>query len=207
MAEHSHKIHAVFRDDADTGYLYTVGLETEFLCLGVPRRKLNHVAFLLNFLSDRDVKDNQNCHCDTLVLRSKEVSGVKMLKYLNDYMTACAKNQRKIMLLEPLFQDCHLDDESWGGYPVAPGDGSNQMVASIIDKWMEQWMFVRTGVQDGNPTNFSPSNCTFVTLEEALRHPDWKVDWDMNLSAEEAEYVQNHMTYFLAIIEELGTQG
>ena len=207
MSEYSHKIHAVFNNEADVGFLYTVGLETEFLCLQVPKRKLNQVACLMNFLSDRDVKDNQNCHCDTLVLRSKAVNGLKMLQYLNDYMTACAKNKRTIMLLEPLFKDCHLDDESWGGYPVAPDDGSNRMIASIIDKWMEQWMFVRTGALDGKPTNVSPSNCTFVTLEEALQHPEWKVDWDMNLTSEEAEYVQNHMTYFLAVIQELGTQG
>lgn len=48
-------------------------------------------------------------------------------------------------------------------------------------------MFIR--FLDGNVANTAVSNLVYVSLRDALNNLDWKVDWDMNLTAEERALV------------------
>ena len=58
-----------------------------------------------------------------------------------------------------------------------------------MQKWREQGCFVR--FIDGDTLNCAIANLEYVSLKEAMQHiDDWKVDWDMNLSASEIELVK-----------------
>jgi len=62
------------------------------------------------------------------------------------------------------------------------------LTTSILSKWREQQTFVR--FLDGDTLNCHVENLQYVPLKAALEHiDDWKVDWDMDLSAEEVALV------------------
>ena len=67
---------------------------------------------------------------------------------------------------------------------------ANQMdlTTSIMSKWRAQGHFIR--FIDGNVANCSVRNLCYVSLKDAMEHIDeWKVDWDMNLTADEVALV------------------
>jgi hypothetical protein len=73
---------------------------------------------------------------------------------------------------------------SWA-CPSAPASDTTM---SILRKWREQRQFIR--FLDGDVTNSAVSNLEFVSLRDALDHlEEWKVDWDMDLTAEERALV------------------
>lgn len=44
---------------------------------------------------------------------------------------------------------------------------------------------------DGVSINFNRNNPAWVSLKEALAHPDWLVDWDMGLKPGDRELALN----------------
>ena len=78
------------------------------------------------------------------------------------------------------------------------------IVRTIRDKWHEQtkayggWFihFI-----DGNTANCSSVNLAYVNPYYAFKNPNWVVDWDMNLTEEEIQYVLAHMDNFATLYE------
>ena len=71
---------------------------------------------------------------------------------------------------------------------VHPSEPASALTASILRKWAAQGSFIR--FVDGNTRNCAVSNLQYVHLRDAMAHvADWKVDWDMELSAKERALV------------------
>lgn len=58
---------------------------------------------------------------------------------------------------------------------------------TIISKWNQQGSFIR--FLDGNKLNCAVTNLAYVTIQDAMAHIDWVVDWDMDLTPEERNLV------------------
>ena len=66
------------------------------------------------------------------------------------------------------------------------------MMNEILDIWRAQQHFIR--FVDGNKSNCSITNLEWCKPAAAMRNINhWAVDWDMNLTAEQIEFVRlNH---------------
>ena len=165
---------------------------TEFLVTGVPRGKRNAVAEAISFLSGRNVTNAQRIQSNGLLLMSKLMKEDEKKQLQTTQM---ATNYGKVPLFEliPMYQN----STNWGSRPFAP-QGCDELVASIIKKWSQQVSFV--WFIDGNPGNCAIFNLKWIGLAEALEHiGEWKVDWDMNLTEEERDFVVAHTPYFLEL--------
>lgn len=68
--------------------------------------------------------------------------------------------------------------------------GEWPMIKAILAIWRRQGMFIR--FRDGNPTNCAISNLVKVSGVDAMKHMEWKVDWDMDLDAEQIACVRTN---------------
>ena len=114
-------------------------------------------------------------------------------KQLQTTHTTASSGKVPLIELIPMYQN----STNWGSRPLAPG-GYDDLVASIMKKWSHQGSFVL--FIDGNPGNCSVFNLRWIGLVEALEHiGEWKVDWDMNLTKKERDFVVAHTPYFLEL--------
>lgn len=91
--------------------------------------------------------------------------------------------------------------EYWGGKPPAP-EGKDDLVNDVLEIWRDQCSSSGGFLLhiDGNKENFCITNLKYLDLTVALRHAsDWVVDWDCNLTQEQATYVRKHNRYFAGL--------
>lgn len=77
-------------------------------------------------------------------------------------------------------------------------------VCRIREKWHEQTStfrghFIR--FLDGDRSNCSAKNLSMCSPYEAFSNPDWVVDWDMDLTDDEIEFVRANMSNFQTIYD------
>ncbi len=81
---------------------------------------------------------------------------------------------------------------------------TEKMIKKIRTKWHNQTQdnkgyFIR--FIDGNPFNIHISNLEHIHPHDAFTNIDWKVDWDMDLSTKERQFVINNAENFATIYQ------
>ena len=188
---------AVFGAGAKIGVMCSHGNEAgkaEFIAPDVPEGRIEAVHSTMNFLAPREIKHGQSVQSSGLYLLTKLIVGERKQQLLAIHRMKTDPNQQLFELLpriEPKLP------EDWGSYPAAP-EGRDDLVESILKIWEEQGAFILS--IDGNPANCAMSNIKRVDLAVALRHhDDWKVNWEMNLTAEQVAFVHKHNQYFYLV--------
>lgn len=217
-------VHAIFDDDAPRGFLYTYGLydigKPELLVRGVPRSKVNDVASALNFLGARTVKDSEMIKSHGLGFGSKVLHKKQAKKLLKTHLCKC-DHRAKVIELEPLVIPEHGTEEEyaaeWASCDVLDSIIMPEMergdehqahldtVRTIRDKWHEQTKpfrgyFIR--FLDGDCSNCCADNLNYCSPHDAFSNPDWKVDWDLDLTSDEIAFVRTNMGNFRKLYAE-----
>ena len=96
---------------------------------------------------------------------------------------------------------------------LRPCRANDEIALAIIERIMSKWAehpqsvtrksgcFIR--FIDGDKGNCAASNLAYCTPHDAFTHPDWVVDWDLNLDAGEVDIVRLNMHNFAATQAEL----
>jgi hypothetical protein len=78
-------------------------------------------------------------------------------------------------------------------------------VRTIRDKWHEQTQAARGYFMrflDGDCSNCRVDNLSYCSAHDAFSNPDWKVDWDANLTTDEIAFVRTNMGNFQELYAE-----
>ena len=91
----SHIINAVFDNEDEIGFMYTVGLhdlgKAELYASNVPRALVEPLARAMNFIATRNVLAGQSISSNGLIIRARSID-------LADGMTQCNPNARCLQL-------------------------------------------------------------------------------------------------------------
>lgn len=78
--------------------------------------------------------------------------------------------------------------------------GGEATAREVMEIWESHGLSGFVRFKDGCVSNCRADNLAWVHLVDALRNPDWKVDWDMDLNAEQVEFVNANRTNFVALL-------
>ena len=80
-----------------------------------------------------------------------------------------------------------------------------KQILEVLDAQLVEYggFFIR--FIDNDKMNPSRANLSALSAVEAFSHPEWTVDWDIDLSEEQFEYVQANMSKFLNHFKQLET--
>lgn len=79
------------------------------------------------------------------------------------------------------------------------------MSSKILSKWYEDTKdnnFCCIRFLNGDKLCCHVNNLKWVKLVDALRNPDWVVDWDIDLTKKEKKLVLDNMQNFASLFEE-----
>ena len=111
-------INAIFNENDDTGFLYTVGrfngpFKQEFFSRDVPRDKVESLARTMNYLKDREVLDGHTIQSNGLNLMA--MNPVECINHIHRDMTCLANPEAGIMEIIPAAPSNSIQD--WGSSP------------------------------------------------------------------------------------------
>ena len=72
-------------------------------------------------------------------------------------------------------------------------------IMDILNKQLSECGFIRH--KDGDTTNNRATNLEWCLASEAFKHPEWTVDWTMNLNKKQIQFVRINMANFAVMFE------
>lgn len=227
---HEHIIKCIIDPDDTHGFLYTVNLapkhpaHPEFLSFNCPREDLKTIASLMNFLASRlheghEVADGQVAQQADVNYMVFGVPRCVNQALLQSHATACCQHS-SLLVLAPLVSipftitmesgESHTFDVSGKmkhfvqKEKLTTTGPDKSMYKSITEKWAEQnfgKFFFRNVSGDWRDVN--PKNYEIIPIHVAMLHPEWHVDWDSELTEEEAAFVRGNMNVFANLYKPL----